>query len=112
MKIEEQWAEIFVLAFVAIGFIFSIMLRNPSLSYLTVFLGGFIAARGYYLKKNKEPILPFVLMITGFLVGYLIGGIWVSKILILIFFALGVGTSYYLHLKKILVTFKSENFLK
>ncbi|MEW5896644.1 MAG: hypothetical protein AB1668_03060 [Nanoarchaeota archaeon] len=112
MKLEEQWAELLSLLFLVVGFILSILLQNPYLSYITVLLGGFLAARGYYVKRYEEPILPFILMILGFLIGYLVGSFWANRLLVLLFFALGFALSYYLHLKKILVIFKSEGFFK
>ena len=109
---SEQWAEVFTLAFIALGFILALLLRSPALSYLSVFIAGFLAARTYYLKRFKEPILPFILIIVGFLVGYLIGSVWVLRFWVLFFFGVGFALSYYLHLKQILVSFKSENYIK
>jgi hypothetical protein len=110
--VKEEWAESFAVLFAALGFIIAIFLRSPYYSYLSVFLGGFISARLFYIKKPKEPILPFVLIIVGFLFGYLLGAIWVNRFVVLISFAIGFGISAYLHKKKILGIFKSELFLK
>jgi|TARA_Y100000310_G_scaffold321540_1_gene379288 hypothetical protein len=112
IKWEERWVENILLFILVIGFIIAVLLFNPVLSYILLFLAGFMAARIYYIKHAKEPILPFVLLILGFLFGYLVGGFWVSRVLALIMFGLGFGISYYLHLKKFLVTFKSEDFVK
>jgi len=109
---EERWTQIFALLFLVIGFLVAIILQSAFFSYLAVLLGGFLAARLYYMKRFKEPIFPFIMIIIGFLVGYLIGGIWVSRFWIIIFFALGFAVSYYLHVKEILVIFKSEDFIK
>ncbi len=112
IKWHEDWAEILALAFLALGLVLSVLLRNSILSYISIFLAGLVAARNYYLKRYKEPIFPFILMIIGFLVGYMVGAFWVSRLLALLFFVLGFGVSYYLHLKEILATFKSERFIK
>lgn len=109
---DEQWVEAFSLFFVVVGFIIAIGLSNPLFSYITVFLCGALAARFFYQKRYKEPILPFVLIIVGFLLGYLTGGFWVSRWWNLIFFVVGFALSYYLHLKEILVIFKSRGFVK
>jgi 4-hydroxybenzoate polyprenyltransferase len=112
MKIEEDWVESLALLFVVIGFFISVVLRSSFLSYASVLLAGFVAGRIYYIKKKTEPIFPFILIILGFLLGYLMGGFWVNHFLLIISFALGFGISYYLHIKNILVTFKSEHFFK
>lgn len=111
-KIDELWAEELALLFLVIGFIFSILIKNPFLNYLTILLSGLVAGRVYYFKYRQEPIFAFVLIIAGFLAGYLIGGLWVSRIAALILFGLGLTGSYYLHHKKILVMFKSKSFIK
>ncbi len=110
--LQEQWAETLTVFFLALGFVFAVLLRNDFLSYSSIFLSGSLAGRIYYIKRYKEPIFPFILIIIGFLLGYIIGSVWVSRVAVFLFFVLGFGLSYYLHLKKIFVIFKSENFLK
>jgi RsiW-degrading membrane proteinase PrsW (M82 family) len=110
--LKEQWAESLTLFFLVVGFMFAVLMKNAAFSYITILLCGGLAGRTYYTKRETQPIFPFVLIILGFLLGYLIGGVWVSRIWVFIFFALGFGVSYYLHLKKILVIFKSENYIK
>jgi hypothetical protein len=112
MKLEEEWVESFLIVFLALGFIISVLLKSPFYTYVSIFLSGFIGGRVYYIKRYKEPILPFILIIVGFLFGYLLGSLWVSRVVVVLFFALGFMLSYYLHLKKILVIFKSKSFLK
>ena len=111
-KGEEQWVEAFMLLFLAIGFVIAVLLRSPIFSYFSSFLGGIVCARVFYIKHQSEPILPFVLIIIGFLVGFLLGSFWASRFLILLFFLAGFLISYYLHIKKIVVIFKSKDFLK
>jgi len=108
----EEWAEVGGLFFMVLGFILSILLMVPALSYISILIAGFLAGRIYYLKRFSQPILPFIIMICGFLLGYLLGGFWVNRFWILIWFGASFGISYYLHLKKILVIFKSRNFIK
>lgn len=112
LKFEEQWAELLALFFLFVGFILVVMLRKPAYIYLVVFLAGLLAGRTYFLKKMKEPLLPFVLMIIGFLVGVLVGVFWASRLISIILFMVSFILSYYLHQKYILGRFKSKNFIK
>ncbi len=112
IKWDEDWAEVVTLFFAVLGFILSVVLQSAVFSYISIILAGFLAGRSFYIRRFKEPILPFVLMILGFLVGYLAGSFWVSRLWLLIIFALSFWVSYYLHLKKIFVIFKSERFIK
>jgi hypothetical protein len=111
-KFEENWVEHFFLLFLILGFIISVLLKNDLLSYISILFAGGLFGRIYYIKRYKEPILPFILLILGFLIGYLIGSFWTNRFLILLFFSTGFFVSYYLHLKKILVIFKSKRFVK
>jgi uncharacterized membrane protein YfcA len=112
MKVQEHWVEWTSVVFIVIGYVFSIFFSNAALSYITIFLGGFMAGRMFYIKHQQQPILPTILIILGFLLGFLFGSIWVNRMMLIVFFALGFSLSYILHMKKILVIFKSKNFLK
>ncbi|MFA6461407.1 MAG: hypothetical protein WCV90_04005 [Candidatus Woesearchaeota archaeon] len=112
VKWAEEWAEAGVLLFMVLGFVLSIFLTVPVLSYFSVIIAGFLAGRIYFIKRYTEPIFPLILIICGFLLGYLLGGIWISRALVIFLFLVSLMGSYYLHLKKILVIFKSQNFIK
>jgi len=112
VEIEEQWAEVLSLVFLVLGFFVAIVMRNPWFGYASISLAGLLAGRIYYVKRLTEPILPFILIILGFLLGYVVGGFWLSRKLALLLFVGFFTLSYYLHLKEILVIFKSTKFLK
>ena len=112
LKLEDQWPELTALLFLALGFVISVLLRNALWSYVSIFSSGLLAGRIYYMKRFKEPIVPFVLIILGFFMGYLLGALWVNRTLTIVFFLISFGVSYYLHLKKIVTTFKSERFVR
>ena len=111
-NLDEQWAEVLTILFLALGFVIAVLLQSALFTFLSVIVAGFLAGRIYFSRRFSEPIFPFVMIIVGFLVGYLLGSIWASRIWILIFFALSFGLSYYLHLKGIFAIFKSEGFVK
>jgi hypothetical protein len=112
MKWNEQWVERFALLFIVLGFLMSILLRNSVFILVTVTIAGFICGRIFYLKRFKEHIFPFIIIISFFLIGYVAGSFSANRILVIILFILGFGISYYLHLKNILAIFKSESFIK
>ena len=112
VKWEKNWPEVFALSFLVLGFILSIVLRSPLLTSVSILLAGFIAGRVFYCKRYQEPILPTILVIVGFLLGYLLGGFWSSPIWTIFFFTAGFLGSYYLHKKKIIGIFKNEGFVK
>ena len=109
---DEHWVQVFALSFMAVGFIIAGAIRNPFLNIIAFFLCGFVCGRVWAFKRHSEPILPFVLMIGGFIVGYFLGSFWVNRFVNMLFFALGFGISYYLHKREIIVIFKSPSFHK
>ena len=112
LKLDENWAEVIAVFFLVLGFVISALLHNAIISFLSVVIAGFLAGRIYYLKRFAEPTLPLILIILGFFIGYLLGSFWASRLWVIIFFVVSFGLSYYLHLKGIFVTFKSEKFIK
>jgi len=112
MKIEETWAETLAAVFLLSGFFISLLIHQATLNYLITFFSGGLAGRLFYVRRYKEPIFPFILIILGFLFGYLLGTFWGSRLIVVILFLSGFGISYYLHLKKKVVIFKSKEFIK
>lgn len=112
LKLQEQWPELLTLFVVVMGFFVSVLLRTPAFSYISVLLCGFLAARLYYIQRYKQPILPSVLIILGFLVGYVAGSFWTSRFWTVVLFVIGFTVSYYLHAKGIVAIFKSKDFIK
>ena len=97
----ESWAELFFILLIIIGFVISIVIRNAALSYIVVFAVGLMAGRLIGLRVKKKPIVPYFLIIIGFLIGFLLGTftIKVSRILLIILFIIGGIISYYIHKK-------------
>ena len=112
LKLQYQWPELLALCFTLLGFLISVLISKPWLSYFAVLVSGLLAARLYYIQRYQQPILPSVLIILGFLVGYVAGSFWVSRFWAIVFFLSGFALSYYMHVKGIIVSFKSKGFLK
>lgn len=112
MKWHEEWVEAFTLFLLVLGFLISMLLRSDMLSYVAISLSGALAGRAFYTRRFSEPILPFVLMVVGFLLGYVLGSFWTSRLLTIVLFGVGFGLSYFLHMKKIIGIFKSKQFIK
>src|SRR3989338_1649727 len=112
IRLKIHWPELFALFFTLLGFVISVVITQPGLSYFAVFVSGLLAGRLYYIQRYKQPILPSVLIILGFLVGYVAGSFWVSRFWTIVFFLSGFALSYYMHVKGIIVSFKSKGFIK
>jgi len=111
-KLIEEWPEALTMVFIVLGFALAILLQSPAFAYFTTIISGALAGRVFYFKRFKEPIFPFIMIIAGFLVGYIVGSFWVNRMAVFMLFALAFIGMYYLHLKKIIGIFKSEEFFK
>lgn len=108
----KNWEELFALFFTLLGFVISVVIAQPLLSYGSVFVSGLLAGRLYYIQRYKQPLLPSVLIILGFLVGYVAGSFWVSRFWTIVFFLCGFALFYYMHVKGIIASFKSKGFIE
>jgi len=97
----KQWAEAFFIILIILGFLISISIQSPALNYLVIFCAGLWFGRTIYSKKGRQSMFPFFLIVIGFLIGYLAGGVIAdtSIILMLLFFIVGSILSYYIHKK-------------
>jgi hypothetical protein len=97
----KNWAEFFFFVLMIVGFIVSIFAPSAFISYIVIFLSGFIGGRLLYDRKQKLQF-QYYISIAGFLVGYVIGVYYGSRQVVIILFILGVLLSYHLHNKGII----------
>jgi len=93
---ESNWAEIVFFILLILGFLFSLAAPSAVLSYLIIFVAGMMAGRLIYYRKESMAF-PYVLIIIGFFIGYLIGSRYGNWLVLTILFVLGSILSYYLH---------------
>lgn len=97
----DYWAEFFFFVLLVIGFMFSVLAPSAVLSYVMIFACGMMAGR-LIIERKKKHVAPYIIIIIGFLIGYIIGAYYGNKLVISILFLIGVIFSYYLHNKKII----------
>ena len=98
----KQWAEAFFVVVMFVGFVISITLSNPWLNYLVIFLAGLWLGRTIYVKKGRQPAFPYLIIALGFLIGFMLVGMFdvnISEKMIVASFVLGSILSYYVHKK-------------
>ena len=100
-ELYKDWMEFFFFVLVIIGILISLTVPSAVISYLVIFLTGLMAGRLIYERKNKIK-LPYFMIILGFIIGYLIGIYYGSKLIIIILFAIGSILSYNIYDKKII----------
>jgi len=105
----KEWVEYSFLILLLLGMILSISISNIFLNCLVVFISGMMAGRIIYVRKGKGYYFPTILIIIGFFLGYLIGGVLrfntyliLNALLISIMFILGVYLGHYIYKNKYL----------
>ena len=84
-----------------IGVIVALSAPSAVISYAIIFISGIFAGRLVYERKNKIQ-LPYLMIIAGFVIGYLIGVYYGSRRIAIALFVIGAILSYQLYDKKIL----------
>ncbi|MBD3249489.1 hypothetical protein GF336_05570 [Candidatus Woesearchaeota archaeon] len=93
----RKWAETGSIILILIGFLVSISIQNPWLSYLVILCAGFMVGRLWFNKAGKQPLFVFFLIIVGFLLGYMMGAFNTDRKIVFIIFITSWIVSYKLH---------------
>lgn len=109
--LEREWVQVLGAVFLLVGLFIALFSHGIIIGLVVMFLSGLVAGKIWFLKRYKEQILPYVLIVGGFLLGALIGSVWSSRLLNVILFIAGAVVSYKAH-QKGFITFKSLQFVK
>ena len=97
----KNWMEFFFFLLMTVGVVIALTAPSAIMSYIIILISGLFAGRLLYERKNKIQF-PYLIIIVGFLIGYLIGSYYGSRRVVIILFLIGAITSYKLYDKKIL----------
>jgi len=103
MKIDTDFPEILTIIAIITGIIIALATPNRIILYATALIMGLLFGRLWH-KYKKSQCVPLALVIIGFFLGYLLGGIYANIRIIAIMLLAGIIISYWLHEKKILKT--------
>lgn len=106
------WPEYIALGLLMLGFFTALVIRSPFLNYTIIFLSGLLGGRVIYEKYRTQPIFPFVLLVIGFFLGFMLGAISADKKLITLLFLGGFVISYWAHRNGYVGFFRSASFIK
>ena len=84
-----------------IGFALSFLISNSLVNYFVGFLAGLVFAKPCY-HKSDYYLFHYVILSTGFAIGYVIGTRSGNYFTVFVLFVIGLITSFYLHKKGIL----------
>ncbi len=98
---HKNWMEFWFLVLMIIGILIALSAPSAVISYFIIFLAGMFGGRLIYERKNKMQF-PYIMIIAGFVIGYLIGVYYGSRRIVIVLFVIGAILSYKLYEKKIL----------
>ena len=111
----KSWSEIVFIMFMILGALIAITVPAKPISYAIILLSGFAAGKVIYDRRysGRYPRtdwpyfiveqFPYLLMVTAFVIGYMVGAYNLSRRFIFLLFMVSLMTSYYLHHKKIFI---------
>ena len=97
----KNWMEFFFFVIMILGVFIALSAPSAAVSYAIIFVSGLFAGRLIYERKNKIKF-PYIMIVLGFALGYLIGVYYGSRKISIILFVIGAVLSYWLYDKKIL----------
>lgn len=97
----KNWFESYFLVLMVIGIVVALLSPSAIISYAVIFLSGIFAGRLIYERKHKMKF-HYIMIIAGFVIGYLIGAYYGSRKVVIALFVVGAILSYKLYDKKIL----------
>ena len=97
----KNWMEFWFLVLLVIGLLIALSAPSAVISYIISFISGMFGGRLIYERKNKIEF-PYLMIMVGFVIGYLIGVYYGSRRVVIALFVLGSIISYKLYDKKIL----------
>lgn len=101
MNLADYWGEILAIVLLIIGFILAVASGSAVISYAVILFAGMILGRLWYKFRNTLK-LGWVLVILGFLAGYILGSQYGNRAIIIIFFVGGFVLSYATHKGKVI----------
>ena len=98
ISISKDWVEILAISLIALGFIAAVTTKSAAVIYVISILAGIMFGRILF-ETRKGPKIPMALICAGFIVGYLIGTIYASRLAVVALFVIGLISGYILHEK-------------
>ena len=103
LDVAENWVEYAFFVLLVLGFFFSAGSGSAVMSYIMIFLCSMMGGRLLYRLK-KDSKVPWVIILIGFLIGFVMGSFYANKRIITVCYIAGIWLSYYIHDKDLIHT--------
>jgi len=99
----SDWPETVALIVLCAGFFLSVLARSMMFQYIIIILGGMVFGR-LFARWKPHRRYGLVLIMIGFLMGSMLGGVWANKKLLVVFYAIGIWAGWNLEKEGLLRT--------
>lgn len=99
--VHRRLIEWFAAGLMIIGVLIAVIVPSAVISYIIMLLFGIFTGR-IMVKIHHKEHMPYILMLGGFVIGYLLGVYYGSRLIVLVSFIVGVYIGNYLYKKGIL----------
>lgn len=99
MNLLDRWVDYCALLCLLVGLFISIIAGSKVLSVLIVLLSGMVVGRSIYMRKHKLQ-LRFWYILTGFIIGLVVGSRFLTYKGVLVSFAIGAFLGHYIRKKR------------
>lgn len=108
MDIYHDWPEAVALLMLAAGFFLAVLSGSATFQYVLILLAGLVFGRLLHSwKPHKKAAI--VLVIIGFLMGYMLGGVWANRKLLVAIYAAGIWAGWQIEKKKLVRAARFES---
>ncbi len=97
-KFYKNYMEFFFIVLMVLGIVIALAAPNAFISYLIIFMAGFFAGKVMFERKTNIRF-PYVVIFIGFLIGYLLGVYYGSRLAVGAMFLLGALVGYKVYQK-------------
>ena len=97
-KFYKNYMEFFFIVLMVLGIAIALLAPNLFTSCLIIFMAGFFAGKVMYERKTNIRF-PYVVIFLGFLIGFLLGAYYTSKVAMGLIFLIGAVLGYKLYEK-------------
>lgn len=97
----KNWMEFFFFVVMVLGLVFALNAPSAVISYSIAFVSGIFAGRLIY-ERRQSIQFPYIVIMAGFAIGYVIGVYYGNRWYVMALFVAGTILSYKIYDKKIL----------
>ena len=101
LDLHKNWMEFFFVVVMIGGLVIAVIAPSAVISYIIALISGIFGGRIIYERRNHIQF-PYIVIIAGFTVGYVIGAYYGSRIVVVVLFVIGSFVGYKVYEKKIL----------